>query len=170
MVHHKHSISAKGGVRLEKEEYVKGKKGPESIDVFTDYLREGSRRLLQVAVDAELEEFLKQWGLVRDLKGRKAVVKNGYNPERSIATGIGRLSIRIPKVRDRSGSGLTFHSALVPPYLRKSRIVEELVPLLYLNGVSTVHMREALESLLGASAKGFSPAMVGRMKAKWTKE
>ena len=155
---------------MRKKNTSKGKKGPESIDALTEYLREGARKLLQVAVEAELEEFLEQWKLVRDLKGRKAVVKNGYNPERSIATGIGTINIRMPKIRDRSRSGVVFHSALVPPYLRKSRSVEELVPLLYLNGVSTGHMREALESLLGADAKGFSPAMVGRLKAKWTKE
>lgn len=155
---------------MRKKNTSKGKKGPESIDALTEYLREGARKLLQVAVEAELEEFLEQWKLVRDLKGRKAVVKNGYNPERSIATGIGTINIRMPKIRDRSRIGVVFHSALLPPYLRKSRSVEELVPLLYLNGVSTGHMREALESLLGADAKGFSPAMVGRLKAKWTKE
>ena len=70
---------------LGKKNMSKGKKGPESIDALTEYLREGVRKLLQVAVETELEEFLEQWKLVRDLKGRKAVVKNGYNLERSIA-------------------------------------------------------------------------------------
>ena len=87
---------------MRKKNTSKGKKGPESIDALTEYLREGARKLLQVAVEAELEEFLEQWDLIRDLKGRKAVVKNGYNPERSIATGIGTINIRMPKIRDRS--------------------------------------------------------------------
>jgi len=82
-------------------------------DALTEYLREGTRRLLQVAVEAELEEFLEQWELVRDLKGRKAVVKNGYNPERSIATGIGTINIRMPKLRDRSRSGGNISECLV---------------------------------------------------------
>lgn len=131
------AFQRKKGARLEKEEYVKGEKRSRIHRCSHGVSSGRSPELLQVAVEAELEEFLEQWKLVRDRKGRKAVVKNGYNPERSVATGIGPLSIRMPKVRDRSQSEAVFHSALVPPYIRKSRSVEELMPLLYLKGGST---------------------------------
>lgn len=150
---------------------TKGKKGPETgSDPLTEFLREKARTLLQIAVEAEMEEFLQAWGGVRNLEGKRTVVRNGYNPERMIQTGIGELSVRMPKVRDRSQNGVVFHSSLIPPYIRKTRSLEELIPLLYLKGVSTGQMQEALGALVGREARGFSPALVSRLKAKWTKE
>ena len=150
---------------------TKGKKGPETgSDPLTEFLREKARTLLQIAVEAEMEEFLQAWGGVRNLEGKRTVVRNGYNPERMIQTGIGELSVRMPKVRDRSQNGVVFHSSLIPPYIRKTRSLEELIPFLYLKGVSTGQMQEALGALVGREARGFSPALVSRLKAKWTKE
>ena len=82
-------------------------------------------------------------GGVRNLSGKRTVVRNGDNPERMIQTGIGELSVRMPKVRDRSQNGVVFHSSLIPLYIRKTRSLEELIPLLYLKDVSTGQMEEA---------------------------
>ena len=91
-----------------------------------------------------------------DGQGRRAVVRNGYLPEREIQTGIGPVKVRVPKARDRSGSGVKFNSRLLPPYLRRTKQIAELLPWLYLKGVSTGDFREALAALLGADAKGGS--------------
>ncbi|MBU2855212.1 transposase, partial [Acidithiobacillus ferriphilus] len=85
-------------------------------------------------------------------------------------TALGPVPVKVPKVRDRSGSGIKFNSALVPPYVRKSRTVAATVPWLYLHEVSSGHMQEALSILLGEEAKGLSPAALGRLKAQWTEE
>jgi len=144
------------GARLEKEEYAKREKGPGTEgDLLTEFLREKARILLQVAVEAEMEEFLHRYEGVVTLEGKRVVVRNGHNPERTIQTGIGEVSVNMPKVRDRSGQGIVFHSSLVPPYLRKTGSLQELIPLLYLKGVSTGQMQEALEALVGRGAKGF---------------
>ncbi|HHN6247716.1 TPA: IS256 family transposase, partial [Acinetobacter baumannii] len=102
--------------------------------------------------------------------GRKAVVRNGYLPERSIQTGIGDVDIKVPKVRDRSGSGIRFTSALLPPYLKRARSVEELLPWLYLKGISTGDYQEALAALLGENAKGLSANTISRLKERWIDE
>ena len=122
-------------------------------DDLTDLLREGAKRLIAEAVDAELSAMLIQFEDYKDQSGRRPVVRNGYLPERDILTGIGPVSVRVPKVRDRSGTRIKFTSALLPPYLRRSRSVEEVLPWLYLKGISTGDMREALEALLGPEAK-----------------
>jgi len=97
-------------------------------------------------------------------------VRNGYLPERTITTGVGEVEIQVPQVRDRSGSGLKFNSILLPPYLKRASSVEELLPWLYLKGVSTGDFSEALSALLGSEAKGVSPATISRLKAKWSEE
>ena len=91
-------------------------------------------------------------------------------PERTITTGVGEVAIQVPKVRDRSGSGVKFNSMLLPPCLKRASSVEELLPWLYLKGVSTGDFGEALSALLGAEAKGVSPATISRLKAKWSDE
>jgi putative transposase len=95
-------------------------------------------------VEAELELLLDEYRNVTDLKGRRAVVRNGYLPERNILTGVGNIPVRVPKVRDRSGSGIKFNSAIVPPYVRKAQRVEAALPWLYLRGISTGDLQEAL--------------------------
>jgi putative transposase len=137
-------------------------------DSLTELLRRGARGLIEKAVEAELELLLEQYANVTDLSGRRAVVRNGHLPERDILTGLGPVAVRVPKVRDRSGSGVKFNSAIVPPYVRKAQRVEAALPWLYLRGISTGDMQEALSILLGEEAKGLSPAVVSRLKAQWT--
>ena len=133
-------------------------------------LRAGARELIAQAVEAELVSFLDEYSEQRVEDGRHAVVRNGYLPERTVQTGIGEVEIRVPKVRDRSGGGARFNSALLPPYLKRARSLEELIPWLYLKGVSTGDYQEALSALLGDRAKGLSANTVSRLKQQWLEE
>jgi putative transposase len=142
----------------------------EVVDPLTQLLREGAQRLLSQAVSAELELFLDHHGERRDGEGRRAVVRNGYLPAREMLTGIGPVTVQVPKVRDRSDEGACFRSTLVPRYVRRARAVEAVLPWLYLKGVSTGNMQEALTVLLGEQARGLSASVVSRLKAGWTKE
>ena len=101
---------------------------------------------------------------------KAAVVRNGYLPERAIQTGIGPVTVKIPKVRSRTGKAVTFQSALVPPYIRKVRALEAALPWLYLKGISSGEMSEALRVLVGPKAKGLSASTVSRLKANWAKD
>ena len=139
-------------------------------DALTEILREGAKKLLLAAVEEELEHFLRGNAEQRLPDGRAAVVRNGYLPERQIQTGIGNLTVRVPKVRDRSGSGVKFNSALLPPYLKRTKSVEELLPWLYLKGVSTGDFQEALQSILGHTAQGLSANTICRLKSNWLTE
>jgi transposase-like protein len=139
-------------------------------DPFRDLLREGARKLIEQAIEVELEEMLFQHSGKRTEKGHAAVVRNGYLPERSIQTGIGPVRVKVPKVRSRSGGALTFRSAFVPPYIRKTRSLEATIPWLYLKGVSSGEMSEALKVLLGPQASGFSANTVSRLKQIWGQE
>lgn len=142
---------------------------PGSIeDSLTDLLRTGAKRLIQEAVELELDALLASYKNVTDLSGRQSVVRNGYLPEREILTGMGPVTVKIPKVRDRSGSGIKFNSSMVPPYIRKAKSLEAALPWLYLKGISTGDMQEALSVLVGEDAKGLSPSVVSRLKAQWT--
>lgn len=139
-------------------------------DALTELVRNGARQIIAEAVEAELQEFLAQYQNLRDGQGRKAVVRNGYLPERTIVTGVGEVEVQVPKVRDRTRSGIKFNSSLLPPYLKRAQSVEEVLPWLYLKGVSTGDFSEALASLLGAQAQGLSASTISRLKAKWTEE
>jgi hypothetical protein len=97
-------------------------------DPLTEFLRQGAHDLIQKAVEVELHGLLAEYGNITDLSGRQAVVRNGYLPEREILTGLGAVTVRVPKVRDRSGSGITFNSALAPPHVRKAQRVEAALP------------------------------------------
>ena len=99
---------------------------------------------------------LEQHQGLRMFDGRQAIVRNGYLPQRIIQTALGDVEIKVPKVRDRSGAGIRFNSTLLPPYLKRAKSIEELLPWLYLKGISTGDYQEALSSLLGAQAKGLS--------------
>jgi transposase-like protein len=139
-------------------------------DSLTDLLLTGARRLLYEAVQVELGDFLLEFAALLTEDGRQAVVRNGYLPEREILTGIGPVKVRVPKVRDRSGSGVKFNSKLLPPYLRRSKSMEETLPWLYLKGISTGDFSEALACLVGDGAKGLSASTISRLKAKWEAE
>ena len=139
-------------------------------DSLTEMLRRGARELIAHAVESELGHLLKNHAQNRLPDGRLAVVRNGYLPQRTIQTGIGDVEIKVPKVRDRSGSGIRFNSSLLPPYLKRAESIEELLPWLYLKGISTGDFQEALSSLLGKDARGLSPNTISRLKSDWIEE
>jgi transposase-like protein len=138
-------------------------------DPLTELIRQGARDLIAQAIQAELNQLLDQFDHLTE-DGKRAVIRNGYLPERTIQTGVGDVEVRVPKVRDRSGGGVKFNSNLIPPYLRRTKNIEELLPWLYLKGVSTGDFSEALEALLGPQARGLSTATIGRLKKVWVKE
>lgn len=138
-------------------------------DALTEVLRRGAKELLQQAVEAEVAEALAQFAALKDEQGRQRVVRNGYLPERSIQTGIGAVPVRAPRVRDRAGE-LKFNSSLLPPYLRRTRSLDELLPWLYLKGVSSSDFSGALTALLGPAAPGLSAATICRLKEIWRLE
>jgi transposase-like protein len=133
-------------------------------------IRHGARELIQNAIEVEVRELLAEYGNVRTLSGAAALVRNGYLPAREILTTVGPVEVRVPKVRDRSGAGVKFNSALVPPYVRRSKTIGAALPWLYLKGISTGDMREALAVLVGEQARGLSPNVVSRLKAQWATE
>ncbi|HEK3808001.1 TPA: IS256 family transposase [Legionella pneumophila] len=139
-------------------------------DPLTEVLRQGAKELIRKAVEAELSDMLSSYSDVRLLDGRPAVVRNGYLPARQIQTGIGEVEVQVPKVRDRSRSGIHFSSQLLPPYLRRTKSMEELIPWLYLKGLSTGDYTDALSALVGESARGLSANTVSRLKEKWLDE
>ncbi|MFQ5993434.1 MAG: IS256 family transposase [Nitrospiraceae bacterium] len=136
-------------------------------DPLTEVLRQGARTLLAQAIEAEVEGFLAEYATDRDAQGHRQVVRNGHLPEREIQTGIGAVPVRMPRVRDRSGASRRFTSKILPPYLRRTKSLAELIPWLYLKGVSTGAFSEALQALVGPEAPGLSPATVSRLKEQW---
>ena len=142
----------------------------ERLDPLTELLRVGARQLIEQAVEMELQELLAAHADRRLADGRAGVVRNGYLPEREIQTGLGPVTVRIPKVRVKTGEPVTFRSALVPPYVRKTRSLEAALPWLYLKGVSSGEMEAALEVLVGPEAKGLSASTVSRLKQSWAQE
>ena len=142
-------------------------------DPLLAVLRAGARRLLRQAVEAEVEAFLAAHADLTDDRGRRRLVRNGHAPERHLQTGIGPIAVRRPRVRDRDENGsppIRLTSAILPPYLRRARNVEELLPWLYLKGVSTGQFAEALAALLGPDAPGLSAATVRRLTEAWQEE
>lgn len=135
-----------------------------------ELVRQGAKQVIRQVIEAELAELLSSCANVTTLKGKRAVVRNGYLPEREILTAAGPITVQVPKVRDRSGSGIKFNSNIVPPYVRKSPRVSAALPWLYLKGISTGDMGEALRVLLGEEAKGLSANVVSRLKAQWAEE
>ena len=141
------------------------------VDVLTDILREGARRLLADAVEAEVDAWIAHRADIRDDHGRRLVVRNGRQPERTIQSGLGPVSVRKPRVHDRRSEAEreSFESMLLPPYMRRTESLDALIPYLYLRGVSTGDFNEALEAILGR-APGLSAATVSRMIAGWQDE
>lgn len=133
-------------------------------------IKKGAKDLIHRAVELELQELLSKHAFKRTDDGKAAVVRNGYHPERNIQTGIGPMSVKIPKVRSRTGEPVVFHSALVPPYVRKTKSLEAAIPWLYLKGISSGEMSNALEVLVGDEAAGLSSSTVSRLKKEWGKE
>jgi putative transposase len=145
---------------------------PAQKDVLTAVLHHGATRMLAQAIQAEVDAYVEAHAHLRDEAGRHLVVRNGSLPQRTILTGLGPVEVKQPRVKDRRPASQQekFTSAILPPYLRKTKSIEELIPWLYLKGVSTGDFSEALAALLGPDAKGLSANTVIRLKAVWQQE
>ncbi len=143
-------------------------------DALTALLRQGAQRMLLCAIEAEVEDYISAHQHVRDGNNHRLVVRNGYKDERELQTGIGPIKVRQPRVNDRrideNGNRVRFTSSVLPPYLRRTRSIEELIPWLYLKGISTGDFGEALAALLGTDAPGLSASTVVRLKEFWQKD
>ncbi|KJS30729.1 MAG: transposase [Desulfatitalea sp. BRH_c12] len=142
-------------------------------DPISEILRQGARSLISQALEIELELYINQYKDLRDQMGLQRVVRNGYLPERQIQTGVGPVSVKAPRIRDRhqnASKRIHFSSAILPPYLRKTRSMEQLLPWLYLKGVSTGDFSDALAALVGKDAPGLSAPTIGRLKTVWQQE
>ena len=158
---------------MKKDTVVELKK-PEVIaeDPLMEVLRRGAREMLKCALEAEVEEFLARFDEIRDSSGKRLVIRNGYKRERTIQTGIGDIPVKAPRVADRrkDESRIRFSSSILPPYLRRTKSIEELLPWLYLKGVSTGDFSQALAELLGKDAPGLSASTISRLKDAWSEE
>jgi putative transposase len=142
-------------------------------DPLTEVLRNGARALLAHAVEAEVSSLLSCHADKLTDDGRRRLVRHGHLPEREIMTGIGPVAVRCPRVRDRGGEGcerIRFSSAILPPYARRSKSLEVLIPILYLKGISSGDFADALIALLGRDAGGLSASTIGRLKEAWSEE
>ena len=140
-----------------------------SPDPLTDLIRFGARKLIEQALEAELGALLAQFSNETTDEGHARIVRHGHLPEREVMTGVGPVAVKVPRVRDRGQQAETvrFTSSILPPYLRKAKSVEELLPWLYLKGISTGDFQEALAALLGPNAAGLSSTTISRLKADW---
>ena len=146
---------------------------PETMGVLEIIVREGARKMLQAALEAEIEEHLSRFKNLVDEEGKRLVVRNGVMPERTVLTGAGPIAITRPRVDDRALSARgeqRFTSRILPPFMRRAPSIDTLVPVLYLKGISTDDFPTALEAILGPQAKGLSASTVVRLKEIWTEE
>jgi transposase-like protein len=163
------SSSTEGrGYAVKKDTVISIQQPTTARDALTDVLREGAQKLLAEAVQAEVGTFLEEYQGLRDERGHQRVVRKGYLPEREIQTGLGGIKRRVPRTRDRDPGkepeqAIRFRSSLVPPYLRRSKSVEELLPILNLKGISTGEFREALSALLGLETPRLSAKTISRL-------
>jgi putative transposase len=151
---------------------IRAVSSPESRDALTEILRNGAREMLAKAIEAEVAEWIDARAQIRSQDGRRQVVRNGSHPEREILTGLGPMTVQQPRVLDRRPvhEKEVFRPSVLPPYLRRTKTIDELIPWLYLKGISTGDFPEALQSLLGVDAKGLSASTVTRLKAAWEEE
>ena len=142
-------------------------------DSLTEILRNGARALLTQAVETEVADFLGRYADLKTEAGHQRVVRHGHLPEREIMTGIGAVAVRQPRVRDREAIGgqrIRFSPSILPPYARRTKSLEVLIPILYLKGISTGDFEEALGALLGKDAGGLSASTIARLKEAWVDE
>jgi putative transposase len=144
-------------------------------DQLTDVFRNGARALLAQAVEAEVADFLGRYSDLKTSQGHRRIVRHGHLPEREVMTGIGPVAVRQPRVRDREASAadpgrIRFTPAILPPYVRRSKSVEALLPLLYLKGISTVTSPRRWQPCFGKDAVGLSASTIGRLKKAWQDE
>jgi len=141
----------------------------ESKSALDRIVQEGAQRMLQAAIEAEVAAYIAAHKELRDENGHRLVVRNGHQPERQVQTGAGQLKVKKPRVHDRR-EDQRFTSKILPPYMRRSPSLDALIPALYLRGVSTGDVQEALEAILGKGAAGLSAANVTRLKESWKDE
>ena len=141
----------------------------ESWSVLEQLAREGARKMLQQALELEIEEYIKAHTQDTDSSGKRTVVRNGYHPRRSIVSGMGPIPIQQPRVDDRK-KHKRFTSAILPRYLRRMPSIDNLIPYLYLKGISTNDFSQALSAILGDGVKGLSAANIVRLKKCWEAE
>lgn len=143
-----------------------------SADPLTEVVRDGARKLIHQAIEAELAALLAAFAEDKLEDGRARLVRHGHLPEREILTGVGAVPVKVPRVRDRKPGEdkITFTPSMLPRYLRKAKSVEDLLPWLYLKGVSSGDFQDALAALLGPNTKGLSAATISRLKADWWKD
>ena len=151
-----------------KDNKVLSLEGPAEVDAkspLEQLIAAGARKMLQAAIEQEVEEYLKAYHGRQRAEGRASVVRNGHLPERQLITGAGPIPVHQPRVRHRDGQ--RFSSAILPKYLRRVPSVDALIPALYLKGVSTGDFSEALAAILGENARGLSATNIVRLKAVW---
>jgi putative transposase len=147
-------------------------------DCLTEFLRTSAQKMLQIAIEQEVTEFVEGYKATRLNDGRSRIVRNGYLPERSIQTGIGNVDVKVPRVRDRlmssdnssSNNKVEFRLSWIPKYMRRSSTIDSLLPLLYLKGISTNDFGIVLEPILGKDAANLSPSVISRMQSSWFDE
>jgi len=145
-----------------------------SRDVLTEILRNGAHKLLADAIENEVAQYLAEHAAERDEAGRSLVVRNGHRKPRQIVTGVGPVEVQQPRINDKrvdeNGQRIRFTSKILPPYLRRTKSLDELIPWLYLKGISTGDFSEALEALVGPQAGGLSASTIVRLKNVWQTE
>lgn len=145
-----------------------------SRDVLTEILRQGAQKMLATAIENEVVEYIAEHENQRDACGYRLVVRNGQLPGRTIQTGVGPVEVEQPRVNDKrideNGQRIHFSSKILPPYLRRTKSIDELIPWLYLKGISTGDFTEALQALLGPQAPGLSATNIVRLKESWQQE
>ena len=148
-------------------------KDTDTWSVLEKLLREGAQKMLQQAIENETAEYIAKHVMKTDEYGHRLVVRNGYNPEREIVTGLGPFSVKAPRVDDRKLDTKVdgrFSSLILPRYMRKIPSIDNLIPVLYLKGISVNGFQDALSSILGKGAKGLSAANIVRLKKCWEDE
>ena len=137
-------------------------------DSLTNFLRESAQKMLAMAIENEVNEFIKTHQHLTLSEGLQRVVRNGYQPERTIQTGIGSIALKLPRVRDRENveEKIQFHTQLIPKYMRRTVTLDVMLPLLYLKGISTGEFTQVMEPMLGASAKSISAHVISRLKGR----
>ena len=150
-----------------------GNEGARVESALDRLAREGARRMLEEALEAEVAAYVEMYRQLRDERGRALVVRNGHAQAREVTVGSGPMKVEAPRVNDRrviAGERQKFTSEILPPYLRKSKAIADLLPALYLRGLSTGDFREGLAALLGENAAGFSPSVITRLTTAWQEE
>ena len=144
-----------------------------ACSALEEVIIEGARKMLKLALENEVDEFMAKYSTLVDEDGKRIVSRNGYMPERDILTGIGPLTIKQPRVDDRKldeNDMERFNSNILPRYLRRIPSIDNLIPALYLKGISTNDFGTALSAILGEGAGGLSATNIVRLKASWEKD